>query len=610
MSGRRWLLTRALPGVAVAVVVGIVLWATGQWARSRALRELTVQTQTAARLSLAALDHKLDKFHVIPRVLAQDTALIATLEAPTAQGRDRLNRRLAILAAELGADTLYVMRPNGRTFAASNWRQADSFVGHDYGFRPYYQDAMAKGGASQFALGTVSHLPGLYLAQRVDGQSGPLGVVVLKLSFRDLESVWARGGMPQFVTDARRVVLFGYPSDWHFRVGRALSSVDMARVRGSLQFGTAPLGPLPLRPPLGTDVEQTWPLVRLTQAAAGLAKGTRLLRIDLAVPQMPGWRLHVLRPVSTDVRQAMLGAQAAGLLGTLLIGLIAWGAVRRRRRAARLRVARQALEAEVALRTRELRDSNARLEASMRERERTEARVHEMQDELVQANRLSLLGQVAANVAHEINQPVGAIRTYADNTREFLRSGRHDRAQDNLVSIARLTERIGGITQELRTFSRKRPAHIEAISLDDALAGALMLVAPRLERQGVALHDTRVGPSPWVLADSLRLEQVFVNLLHNALEALAGRPASWIRLSVTADVGEARVVIADNGPGIAQTVRARLFTPFYTTRAQGVGLGLVISRDIMAEFGGGLTSLDVDEGAAFEVTLKRKEEPK
>ncbi|CAM5221206.1 histidine kinase OS=Castellaniella defragrans OX=75697 GN=HNR28_001905 PE=4 SV=1 [Castellaniella defragrans] len=603
-------MNRFLIVVAAVVLIAIVLWVTGQWARSRALRELTTQTRTAAQLSLTALDHKLDKFRAIPRVLAQDTALIATLQAPSAVRQDLLNRRLAALATELGADALYVMPTHGGTLAASNWQRADSFVGHDYRFRPYYRDAMTFGDGAHFALGTVSREPGLYLSRRVDGPDGPLGAVVLKLGFHDLEAVWAHSGMPQFVTDARQVVLLGYPADWHYRVGHTLPAAEIAQVRESLQFGTAPLSLLPLTPPLeAPDGARASPIVTLTQASAALPKGTRLLHVELAVPQMSGWRLHVLRPLSTDVRQAVLGAQAAGLLAMGLVALLAWAAIRRHRRAARLQAARQALEAEVALRTQELRASNTKLQAEMSERERAEARLHEMQDELVQANRLSLMGQVAAGVAHEINQPVGAIRTYADNTREFLRRGQLDRVNDNLASIARLTERIGGITQELRTFSRKRAARIEAVSLDAALAGALMLVGPRLERQEVKLQDLRTAPSPWVRADAMRLEQVFVNLLHNALEALAGRPAPWIRLSVAAEASVVRVRIADNGPGISPQEREHLFTPFYTTRTQGVGLGLVISRDIMAEFGGTLAILDSDQGAVFEVTLEQGEVP-
>lgn len=588
--------------LALAAVL-VLLWVTGQWARDRALLGLASQARAAAQLSLAALDHKLEKFRAIPQILAQDTALEAALRAPSAASQASLNRRLESLAQELGAAILYVMSAKGDTLAASNWQAPDSFVGHDYRFRPYYRDAMAFGHGAHFALGTVSHEPGLYLSRRVDGPDGPLGVVVLKLGFQDLESVWARSGMPQFVTDARQVVLLGYPGGWHYRAARPLPPAQAARVRESLQFGTASLDPLPLKPPLDDDAGRPIQLVRLMQAQAGLDAGALLLHVEQAVPGMPGWHLHLLRPVSTTLDEAALTARALVLLGVLLFALIVLGLMRWKRRAARLLAARQTLEAEVRLRTRELWDANTRLQAEMDDHRRTEARLHEMQDELVQANRLSLLGQVAAGVAHEVNQPVGAIRTYADNTAEFLRRGQLDRVRDNLAAIVRLTERIGGITQELRAFSRKRAVSVEAVDLDAALAGALLLIGPRLDRLGVDLQDLRQGRSPRVRADGMRLEQVFVNLLYNALEALEDCPQPQIVLSVAAADGMVRVRIADNGRGIDPAARERLFTPFYTTRAQGVGLGLVISRDIVTEFGGTLQALDTDRGAAFEVVL-------
>ena len=175
-------------------------------------------------------------------------------------------------------------------------------------------------------------------------------------------------------------------------------------------------------------------------------------------------------------------------------------------------------------RTAQLLAVNEQLTDEMDERQRTEARLHTMQDELVQANKLALLGQVAAGVAHEINQPVAAIRAYADNASEFLRRADAGSAQENLGTIASLTERIGHITGELRAFSRKAGASVGPTSLKEALDGALLLVGPRARRQGVILQRPLDGQDCLVRANRVRLEQVLVNLLQNALEALEGRP--------------------------------------------------------------------------------------
>ncbi|MGB7523963.1 MAG: sensor histidine kinase, partial [Castellaniella sp.] len=309
----------------MALLAG-ALWGAGAWARDRALRDLEAQARVSAQLSLTALGHKLDKFRAIPLVLAQDTALEAVLESPSPGALEDLNRRLETLGRELGPSVLYVLDASGWTVSSSNWREPDSFVGHDYRFRPYFRDAMDARNAAHFALGVVSHEAGLYLSRRIDGTRGPLGVVVLKIGFRDLESAWARSGMPQFVTDDRQVVLLGYPQDWHYRVARPMSPAEAVQVRASLQFGAAPLDPLPLDPLPVSGVASPAPLLRLTRAAAGLEKGARVLHIEQPVARMSGWHLHLLKPVSVDLAQAALTAQALTLLALAALGMAGWWA--------------------------------------------------------------------------------------------------------------------------------------------------------------------------------------------------------------------------------------------------------------------------------------------
>src|SRR5690606_14723077 len=180
----RWPLRWLLAALGILLQAS-VRWGVGAWAREHALRDMEYQARASAQLSLAALGHKLDKFRAIPRILAQDTALGAVLAAPTPQALADLNPRLEALSHELGPAVLYVLDPAGRAVAASNWREPDSFAGHDYRFRPYFTDAMADRDAAHFALGTVSHEAGLYLSHRIEGPHGPLGVVVLKIGFQD-----------------------------------------------------------------------------------------------------------------------------------------------------------------------------------------------------------------------------------------------------------------------------------------------------------------------------------------------------------------------------------------------------------------------------------------
>ena len=512
--------------IAVAVVFGVLHVAT-QWARDGAVKAAAVQARAAGQINAALLRNNLDKFRALPFVLTRDVDVRAALQGASAAQIESLDEKLDTLSHGVGASAIYLLDKKGLAIAASNWREPATFVGVDYQFRPYFQGSVTRGFAEHFALGTVSHEAGLYLSRRIDDTNGALlGVIVLKVDFRDLESDWRQSSAPIFVTDEHGVVLLGSIPGWRFDVLTPLAP-DMAQsLRTSLQFGDAQFRPLPLSPPL-TPVS-TGQLVRTDDALPPLPKGAPLLHTTLPIVESPGWTLHLLTPVQTAMNQASANAQLGVLLALSLLAA-ALGIVLVRRNRQRERAEQQAaIQAQLASlvdeRTAQLLAVNEQLTDEMDERQRTEARLHTMQDELVQASKLALLGQVAAGVAHEINQPVAAIRAYADNASEFLRRADAGSVQENLGTIASLTERIGHITGELRAFSRKAGASVGPTSLKEALDGALLLVGPRARRQGVTLQRPLDGQDCLVRANRVRLEQVLVNLLQNALEALEGRP--------------------------------------------------------------------------------------
>jgi two-component system C4-dicarboxylate transport sensor histidine kinase DctB len=604
--------------IAVAIVFGVLHVAT-QWARDSAVKAAAVQARAAGQINAALLRNNLDKFRALPFVLTRDVDVRAALQGASAAQIESLDEKLDTLSHGVGASAIYLLDKKGLAIAASNWREPATFVGVDYQFRPYFQGSVTRGFAEHFALGTVSHEAGLYLSRRIDDTNGALlGVIVLKVDFRDLESDWRQSSAPIFVTDEHGVVLLGSIPGWRFDVLAPLAP-DMAQsLRTSLQFGDAQFRPLPLSPPL-TPVS-TGQLVRTDDALPPLPKGAPLLHTTLPIVESPGWTLHLLSPVQTAMNQASANAQLGALLALSLLAA-ALGIVLVRRHRQRERTEQQAaIQAQLASlvdeRTAQLLAVNEQLTDEMDERQRTEARLHTMQDELVQASKLALLGQVAAGVAHEINQPVAAIRAYADNASEFLRRADSGSAQENLGTIASLTERIGHITGELRAFSRKAGASVGPTSLKEALDGALLLVGPRARRQGVTLQRPLDGQDCLVRANRVRLEQVLVNLLQNALEALEGRPDGRVVVALEDLGATVQVHVSDNGPGLSPDARARLFTPFQTSKPEGLGLGLVICRDIVTEFGGELraarpndpgfpTPHGPQQGAMFTLTLRK-----
>jgi two-component system C4-dicarboxylate transport sensor histidine kinase DctB len=291
----------------------------------------------------------------------------------------------------------------------------------------------------------------------------------------------------------------------------------------------------------------------------------------------------------------------------------------RRRRARRLRQEALArmnaeLESRVSTRTAELTRSNTALAGEIAERENAEAKVRRLRDDLAQANRLSILGQIAAGVAHEINQPVAAIRTYAENAGRFLDSGKTGPASGNLTSIVSMTERIGAITSTLRTFARRPGTAASPLPVREAIDGALSLLSGRIRDSGVTIVKPRGNASPVVLASRIRLEQILVNLLQNALDAMKDQPDPRIEIELAERDDRVLISVRDNGPGLGPEAAGNLFMPFQTTKEKGLGLGLVISQEIAQELGGTLR-LDPGSasapggasGASFTIDLRRIE---
>lgn len=512
-------LTRPMLAAALAAIVSVtaLAWVGGTIAERREVDRQTNQLRTDLLLRQELLRSELERHRLLPAVLAEDRTLTDALAAkasPTARSLAvaRLNPRFAALALRDGAATLYLIGADGITVAASNHDSPASFIGQDYSFRPYFRDALRQGNGEFFAQGTVSGIPGLYLAQRLwDGS----GVVVVKVEFGGLERSWRADGDQTFATDVG---------------GTVLVTSDPA-----LRF------------------------LRDRTAAGAAADGRLRITTDSA---QPGWTLVATR----DIVRARLGARAlgwttGGLTGALLwlgVGLL-WGV-----------------------------------------RSRAEARVQQLRGDLMQANRLAVLGQISAGVAHEINQPVAAIRGYVDNAALLLERGESAAVQRNLTAVADLTERIGLITNELRLFARKTPAAPEGVRVGDALDGALLLLEALSKSQRVRLLREEPADPVIVAAHRVRLEQVLVNLLQNALEALEERPAPLIRIRVQrahAD-GTVEICICDNGPGVAPAQLAQLFMPFSTNKPLGLGLGLVICKDLLAEYSATLSHERSEFGGA------------
>lgn len=587
-----------------AVLLATALWVAGELASSRAIVALEAQGRTDANLNAALLRAVLEKQRALPLVLSQDSELQKALATKDAGAFDRLNQKLEGLAAGTQAAVIYVIGLDGIAASASNWREPTSFVGNDYRFREYFQRGMAKGSAEHFALGTVSKRPGLYISRRVDGAAGPLGVVVVKLEFDQVEADWNATGRVSYVVDRRGIVLITSLPSWRFMTVGEIPADRLVAIRESLQFGDAPLQPLPFE--TGAAVGADAALVRAV--LPGNAGRTDFLEVRTPVPTTP-WELRTLMPIRPQVPAAVRAARTLALLGVLSLlafaGFLLYRRQRGARRIAEAQKARDELERRVVKRTQDLSQARDRLQTEISDHRKTEETLQSVQQDLVQANRLAILGQVAAGVAHEINQPVATIRAYADNARTFLERGQRQSAEENLNDIAALTERIGTITGDLKALSRKGCGSAEPVVLRQVIQGALMLLRSRFAGRMDALDIALPPENLRVMGNPIRLEQVLINLFQNALEAVGPEDGGRVEVRANESDDAVTLTVADNGPGIPAEIRDNLFTPFNTSKQNGLGLGLVIAKDIVTDYRGRIEVESDAGGTRVSVHLKK-----
>lgn len=526
----------------------------------REAKILASEAEVEAQLQAAVLKSELEKQRSVPVILAMDTDLVESVRNPQPQHSLIISKKLETLRHATSGAVIYVIDEHGRTLSASNYAESNTFVGQNFAFRQYFSEALKRGEAEQFALGSVSKHPGLYFSHRIEDGTGPSGVVVVKIEFDEIEASWRGASTKTFVTNSAHQILLTSIPDQRFQ--------------------------------------------RLPQPAPGI--------IVTSLPaSISGWTLTLY----SSRKDALKSAQAAALIVVLIEILLAisllWLSRRRKHIAERATAEgryRVRLEQDVAWRTQELSAVNNLLSKEISERQQAEGRLNELQADLVQANKLAQLGQITAGVAHEINQPLGAIRILADNCIALL--GRKDSKaptliSDNLDNIVRLNERIGHITRELRAFSRKGNRETGPIPLKDSINSAILLNQSRLRENRVKLIRDPFDPKLRVIGGRIRLEQVLVNLLQNAFEALEGSTRPQIRISVIVEADWVLVRIIDNGPGLPPDVAKALFTPFTTTKENGLGLGLVIAHDIVRDLGGELNVESSKGGATFTVKLKK-----
>ncbi|WP_349292543.1 sensor histidine kinase [Pseudomonas entomophila] len=571
--------------IILLILVGTTL--SAGWAMHQAKRQaLETDARRASQqlgLYANALHTLIERYRALPAVLALDPELVDALRGPVTEPvQEALNRKLERINGAANSSTLELLDRTGLAIAASNWRLPTTYVGSNYGFRPYFKQTRSQGSGRFYAVGVTSGVPGYFLSSAVNDEHGRfLGAMVVKLEFPELEREWRQGNDILLVSDARGITFIANQEGWRYRELQPLSGADRAELAETRQYDKQPLVPL-----------QHQALTRFTDSSQlarvqGPDGNAEYLWESLPL-EAEGWTLHLLRKpqVAEDGRNAALAA-AAIWLSLVFAALF----VSQRLRLARLRQrSREQLKRQVEERTRELRTA---------------------QEGLVQSAKLAALGQMSAALAHEINQPLTTQRMQLETLRLLLDQGRHEQARLALEPLEQMLTRMAALTGHLKTFARNSPGGLrERLDLATVVDQALHLLEARIRAEDVEVALYLARPA-WVRGDAIRLEQVLINLLRNALDAMADKRYKRLEIRIEDDAGLWRLGVLDSGGGIRDADLAKVFDPFFTTKpvGEGLGLGLAISYGIVIDAGGSLQVENLPGGARFSLTLPRDMEP-
>ncbi|RUK55048.1 sensor histidine kinase [Pseudomonas aeruginosa] len=565
--------------VILALLLAPLLWPLQYFAERYYSEQLAEQNRQTLDLYVANLLGTLRRYEELPQILGGLPVLRQALQQPGDPLLQKIaNEALANIRRRTGADVIYLLQPDGTTQVASNWAQADSFVHRNFAFRPYYREAMQGRLARFFGLGTTSIKRGYYFASAVKEGSRIIGVLVVKVDLEHIERLWGNSPEQLLVIDNYGVVILSSREDWRFHASRPLSAAERDEIHANIPYPVQ--DPKPLR----------------LQQSAWLSQSRTL-------PET-GWTVSIYAPrtlIERPVRSVLLIGGATLLALLLLLTLLTLSRRHYLDRIALEAEAKRQLEERVLERTRELENANAQLQQEVHEREQAQRELMRAQDEVVQAGKLTALGTMSASISHELNQPLAAIRSYADNARVLLDHQRTEDARGNLEQISDLTTRMASIIAHLKAYARGARRAPENVQLQPAIEDALSMVASRRRAMNVELLRDVPDAPLWVQAGETRLRQILGNLLTNALDALAEKaPPRRLWVIASQDQHGVTLTLRDNGPGFSEDALAHAHEPFFTTKttAKGLGLGLAICDNLLRALGGRLEMGNHLEGGA------------
>lgn len=560
----------------VAVIFTTALFAERYW-----YLKLHQQVSTEAVNMSQYFNQQLERYRHIPELLTSHYQIRQVLQQES--HTNALSKILLDIAKTSGASDVYVLDIQGDVIASSNYQSTSSYIGSNYAFRPYFSQAMLGKHWTDYALGLRSGDRGIFFSAPIHLDNVIIGVIAVKVDIDKFEqdTEWLAGAnSAKFMVYGKDNVIFisNHPY-WRLKQLEESEHFSWEQIRATHRYLDLEQQPLPnaiaSAPYLSID---TWRIESEPRKSGQYIFGRAalpLLSLDFVM----------LLPLSDTQPQINASVALASFVYTVLVAALMF-TFRRIAGYRRLIYTRNTLEKEVAQRAEQLESAHRAL---------------------VQSAKLATIGQLSASINHEINQPLSAMSAYLVSTRRMLDRGLLEAAEQNIHNIESLIERVNKIVAQLRQFSRPSEHTLAWCQWQSCINNALLVVGPKINRNGVTLNIEHFNANVW--GDPLKLEQVVVNILSNAVEAMHDQPNKAIHLTSESDGEFIYIHICDTGPGLDLQCIDSIFEPFFSTKSgTGLGLGLAISHNIIQSFGGELLAFNkgTETGAIFTLKLKRK----
>lgn len=565
---------------AVGLMIVASAWFAGRLAEQKLSSDLQRRLEASLDVHASGLIGDLAEYPAALTLLSSDPRILRAVVVGDAIDLDGARDRLRQFADLSGVDRAMLVEADGKLIVDHDDDPSTAKLITDWLMRqPAFDSALKSGLGRAFGTATSGDARLYVFARRIENPGQPPALLIVALSLEHTELLWRLARQEILVIDRDGVVLLSSDRERLFeRLGAEAGDAFLDGQRRACREGAA------------------------HASANQICRAKSIARLD--------WDIYLLAEMAPVRDQALLvqWVTALGMLSTaLLIGVI-WQRRLSMQRALQFKEeANQQLQKRVELRTGELGTVNSRLQVEIDERIAKEEALQKAQAELVQASKLAALGQLSAGIAHELNQPLAALRAYADNARTFLARGHTETASENLLLIGDLTERIAKITKDLKVLARRQPAKTERVMLPPLVRSVIEQIQKTVSSDTIDIVYDRLDVA--LLAEPVGLQQVLGNILQNGIDAMEPIDANnrkTITITTTIEDGHVRLAIADDGPGIDPEVMDSIFDPFFTTKdvGKGLGLGLSLSASIVQDMGGRLSAANRDGGGAcFTVEL-------